>query len=201
MNQHYSQLGQDLFALDVAVSKSYIEIGAWKPVKYSNSYLLELNQWKGFSLELNTVRKESWDNQPDRKNKIYWKNAIDFDYITAIKENNLSNRIGYLSCDIEPPNNTFLALQRVIDQGIVFDCITFEHDRYNSDINIDPMVTDYLKSKGYKIAVKDVYRIRKMIVPNQKKKDIKICHMETWYVHEDIEYKEISYDEWIQEKK
>ena len=37
---HYSQVGQDLFALQTAKNKSYIEIGAADPLKLSNTFLL-----------------------------------------------------------------------------------------------------------------------------------------------------------------
>jgi len=192
-----SQLTQDLFALSAAKNKIYIEIGAWKPIHYSNTYLLEEQGWKGFSLEIEILRKELWESCLERKNKIYWEDALTFDYKQALEENNLPTRIGYLSCDIEPPENTFAALQRVIELGITFDCITFEHDNYRSEIDYDPIVTEYLKNHGYKVAVKNVYRTRKVRVLNQKKKDTKICVMETWYVNNDVDFCEQPFEEWI----
>lgn len=184
-----SQVHQDVFALKTAKNKTYIEIGAAGPIKYNNTYLLEKNGWQGFSLELNQNRVNQWfENFSDRKNKIYCANAITFDYIQGCRENNMSTRVGYLSCDIDPPINTFSALKRVIEQDIIFDCITFEHDKYQSDIDYDPIVTKYLKDKGYKVAVKDVYRWRK-----------RPCYMETWYVYNDIDYQERSWDDWKKE--
>lgn len=192
-----SQLKQDVFAFSVAKNKSYIEIGAWHPEKYSNTYELEVNGWNGFSLEIAESKKPFWDNCQERKNTVYWTDALQFDYQNALAENNLSNRVGYLSCDIEPPENTFAALKRVIEQGIIFDCITFEHDKYQSDINYDPIVTNYLKEHGYKVAVSDVYRFRKYRVSGQKRKNQKKCIMETWFVNEDIPYTTIDYTEWL----
>jgi hypothetical protein len=183
-----SQLRQDQFALMTAKNKTYIEIGAAGPIKYNNTYLLENNGWKGFSLEINQNKVNQWSNESQRQNKIYCADAITFDYIHALNENYLSNRIGYLSCDIEPPINTFAALKRVIEQGIVFDCITFEHDRYQSEINYDPIVTEYLIDKGYRVAVRDVFRWRK-----------RPCYMETWYVYEDISFEEKTYQQWVEE--
>jgi hypothetical protein len=180
-----SQLKQDLFALSAAKNKTYIEIGAWKPIHYSNTYLLEKQGWKGFSLEIEILKKSLWEECPERQNKIYWENALTFDYKKALVENNLPMHVGYLSCDIEPPHNTYAALQRVIEQGITFDCITFEHDRYQSEVDYEPMVTEYLKEKGYKVAVPDVYRWRK-----------RPCYFETWYVKNDIDYTQVSFDQW-----
>ena len=192
-----SQLKQDLFAFETSKNNTYIEIGAAGPIKYNNTYQLEKRGWEGFSIEFNLNRVSQWDNHPERKNKIYCDDAITFDYLSALKENNLPTRIGYLSCDIEPPENTFSALKQVIEQGIIFDCITFEHDKYQSDVDYDPIVTEYLLSKGYKVAVSDVYRWRKFREDGQKKKIAKKCYMETWYVYQDIEYNPVSYDKWI----
>ena len=140
----FGQLKQDIFAFQTAHNKTYIEIGAWNPVKYSNTYLLEKNNWHGFSLELDIIKKPLWQ-ESNRTNRIYWKDALTFDYVKAIEENKLSKHIGYLSVDIEPPQNTFNALKRVIEQGISADCITFEHDKYRNDIDYDPIVTNFLK--------------------------------------------------------
>jgi len=192
-----SQLGQDKFAIDTANYKSYIEIGAGGPIKYNNTYKLEQNNWKGFSLDINENRVKSWKVDNIRRNKIYHADAIIFDYLNALQENNLSKRIGYLSCDINPPLNTFTALQRVIEQDIIFDCITFEHDKYQSDIDYDPIVTEYLISKGYKLAVSDVFRYRKHRDINTNQKYIEKNIMETWYVYNDISFKMQTYDEWI----
>ena len=193
--QHYSQLKQDIFAFITASNKTYIEIGASHPVKINNTYLLEQNNWDGFSIELNLNKKENWDSS-DRNNKIYWGDAITFDYLQALKDNNLPNRIGYLSCDIEPPINTFSALKKVIGQGITFDCITFEHDKYQSDIDYDPIVKDYLKDNGYKVAVDNVFRMRKYRLEPNKPKINKKCFMETWFVHESIYTKTLDYIDW-----
>jgi hypothetical protein len=201
MNQSNSQLFQDIFALKTAKNKTYIEIGAAGPIKINNTYLLEKNSFRGFSIEWKDTRVEQWLNPAIRTNKIYCADAITFDYIEGIKENNLSDRIGYLSCDIEPPSNTFAALKKVIEQGITFDCITFEHDKYQSDIDYDPIVTEYLLSKSYKIAVKDVYRLRKHRPEGSKKKIYRKCFMETWFVHNSIDFQERTYDEWLEENK
>lgn len=184
-----SQLKQDVFAMKTAINKTYIEIGAHGPIKYNNTYLLEKNGWQGFSLEINQHCVNAWfEDWSDRTNKIYCADAITFDYTRGLQENNLLTRIGYLSCDIEPPENTFAALRRVVEQGIVFDCITFEHDKYQSEVDYDPIVTEYLKDRGYKVAVSDVYRWRK-----------RPCYMETWYVYDDIEYTTVTFDEWRKE--
>jgi hypothetical protein len=179
-----SQVAQDIFAILTTDNQTYIEIGAWRPIRWNNTYLLETNGWQGFSVEYSEEYKLEW--AATRKNAIYWANAMTFDYKSKLEENKLSSHIGYLSCDIEPAENTFTALRQIIEQGITFDCITFEHDKYQSAIDIDPAVREYLSKHGYKVAVTDVYR--------QIKNSIKM--FETWFVRDSMEYTSQSYDQW-----
>jgi hypothetical protein len=180
-----SQAFQDLFALQICKNKTYIEIGANRPIKRNNSFLLEQNGFTGYSIEYNTKWERFW-NKVKRNNNIYFADAITFDYNTANLENKLSNKIGYLSCDIEPVTNTFSALKKVISDGVEFECITFEHDLYQSDIDLRPKVDSFLQKRGYKIAVYDVY-----LYP--EKQNI----FETWYVHNSVDFELCSFDNWL----
>lgn len=195
--QHYSQLKQDIFALKTAKNKTYIEIGAAYPVKISNTYLLEMNGWKGFSIEINSNKASTWSENKERKNKLYVENAITFDYINALQENNLPKHIGFLSVDIEPPENTFSALKSVIEQGISFDCITFEHDKYQSNIDYDPIVKSYLKDYCYEVAVDNVFTMRKFRLESSQPKINKKCYLETWFVNKEIYKETIDYVDWL----
>ena len=187
-----SQSYQEFFAFSIGgPGGTYIEIGAYKPVNKNNTYALETDQkWKGFSLELNQKYKGHWDQCVERTNSVYWENAITFDYKLQLEKMGLPTRLNYLSCDIEPPANTFAALQRVIEQGIEFDCITYEHDNYANpkgpDFNI--ISTDYLKSKGYNIAVTDVYAAGN-----------KEAIFETWFVKNDIKFPTMTFEAWKKE--
>lgn len=184
-----SQSFQDIFVLQTAKHNTYIEIGANKPKDISNTYLLEMEGWKGFSLELNRTGKieKAWKACPERTNTLYWANALKFDYVAGLAENEMPMHVGYLSCDIEPASNTFKALVRVIDQGVSFDCITFEHDNYqpNSDVDYNKLAIEYLASKGYKVAVNNVY------VGDEEDKVF-----ETWFVHNTIPYEPVEFKEW-----
>jgi hypothetical protein len=180
-----SQSYQDIFALKTCTNKTYIEIGGNDPIKGNNSYLLEKNDFQGFSIEFDQKWQKRW-HKSDRQNKIYWDDALTFDYTTAANENNLSKQIGYLSCDIEPPTNTFAALKKIIEQGFEFECITFEHDEYNfPNTNFNHLATEFLLANGYKIAVYNVYF------------NISSQHFETWYVRNNIEFKELDYSNWM----
>ena len=183
----YSQSGQEFFVLQYCNHNTYIEVGSHLPEKWSNTFILETeHNYKGFGIEFDINLKAHWDVSISRKNKIYWNNALTFDYIAALKENNLDNHIGYLSCDIEPPENTFAALQKIIESGISFDCITFEHDRYASKTDFDTLSRKYLDEHGYKPIVENVY-------PCNSKKKI----FETWFVNKTISGSLQSYDDWL----
>lgn len=185
-----SQAGQDVFvASTFGPLGTYIEIGAAGPAHKSNTYNLELHQeYKGFGLELNREAFEAhWKTSP-RKNRVYWDDALNFNYKQALEENNLPMHITYLSCDIEPAHNTFAALKKVIETGITFDCITFEHDNGNPDRDLndnndyDLLSKDFLEKHGYKLAVYDVKNLR--------------YSFESWYVKKDVDFTLTSWDQW-----
>jgi hypothetical protein len=182
-----SQAYQDLFVLNlIGKNGTYIEIGGNHPKLLSNTYWLERkHNWSGFSIEYDSGYREAWEIS-GRKNKIYWEDALSFDYVNAIEENNLPKKINYLSCDIEPPENTFSALQRVIEQGITFDVITFEHDNYSfPESTIKNDVINYLLNNNYKIAVSDVYF-------NKPENNFEI-----WFVSADFDFEPISFEDWL----
>jgi hypothetical protein len=185
----YSQAGQDCFALlVVTTNKTYIEIGANHFKHSNNTYPLEVNHgWKGFSIELDEKKfRSAWETQSERTNSVYWDNAITFNYAEAVKKNKLPNRIGYLSCDIEPASNTLSALKKVITDGIEFDCITFEHDYWKNNSNYHEQAVKFLKDYGYKVAVENVYAI------NSPKR-----LFETWFVKDDIDIDHVNYEDWL----
>ena len=187
------QAHQDAFAYSIAGRQgTYIEIGAFKPATKNNTYGLEVDHgWRGFSLELNIKWQQAWKECPERKNPVCWTNALEFDYIAQVQSMGLPRRINYLSCDIEPPNNTLSALKRVIGQGIEFDCITFEHDRCNPGFahlvkdNYEQQAIDFLAEHGYRVVVPDVYA--------GKSTDY---FFETWFVKNDIEYPTMKFEDW-----
>lgn len=168
---------------------TYIEIGAHKPVQRSNTVALEQMGWRGFGLELDTRNQPRW---PDgRQNHIYWEDATTFDYWEAAKDHGLPERINFLQADIEPPAQTFAALKKAVESGLTFDFIAFEHDVYCQDVDYNVIATDYLLSKGYKVAVYNVC--------SQRKRNPGVwSHIETWYVNKDIPFETVEFFEWKQ---
>lgn len=153
----YSQSGQDQFAYNISGEKGiYLEIGAHHPVINNNTYRLEVEcGWKGLSVEFDQTFKKFWDDSKIRQNPIIWKDAFTVDYKSYFNEYAFPDRINYLSCDIEPPINTLNILKKIIELGLSFDFISFEHDRYNSGDTFEKLSRDFLLNRGYKIGVKD----------------------------------------------
>jgi hypothetical protein len=191
-----SQAMQDIFVYNVVGDQgTYIEIGAYKPAHKNNTYVLETALgYRGFSLELNQKWKQAWDDCPERTNPIFWEDALTFDYAAQCQRQGLPKHLGYLSCDIEPPTNTLAALKRVIEQGLTFDCITFEHDRSNPHfadllaLDIESQATEFLEKHGYTVAVSDV----------SANKDPAYI-FETWYVHQSVVWPNWTFQTWKQQ--
>jgi len=186
-NNFYSQSGQDQFAYDLIGSNgTYLEIGAYDPIINSNTYNLETKcAWKGLSVEFDLSHKNAWNQAHERKNKVLWDNAFNIDYLKELNELGISNKIDYLSCDIEPPENTFNILKLLIELDLKFAFISYEHDKYSYGDKYEKLSKEFLKSNGYKIAVDNVY---------SRNKKYKIY--ETWFVNNQINFEEINYQEW-----
>tara|TARA_B100001057_G_scaffold331564_1_gene331890 strand:+ start:309 stop:941 length:633 start_codon:yes stop_codon:yes gene_type:complete len=191
----YSQAGQDIFAEELfGDSGVYIDVGSGEPAKFSNTYMLEVKKkWKGFGVDIGSLNpgkaqelKNLWTKYPERKNKIYWEDAVTFNYKKALNDHNLSLNIDYLSCDIDPQEKTFYALKKVISDDVRPNLITFETDLYREKKDYSLLAYDFLKPYGYKYAVKNVYS-------SLKKKKI----FETWFVKNSVKFETIEYKDWV----
>ena len=186
----FSQSGQDQFAYNISGSNgTYLEIGAHDPIINSNTFNLEVKcNWNGISVEYDKSFKMSWGDNKLRKNDVVWDDAFNINYSSLIKQRELPNRLNYLSCDIEPAENTFNILKKVISSKLNFDFISFEHDKYSIGSKYEDLSIEYLKNYNYKVAVKDVY---------SRNKRYKIY--ETWFINNDIDFEEMDYSVWKKE--
>ena len=186
----FSQSGQDQFAYNISGSNgTYLEIGAHDPIINSNTFNLEVKcNWNGISIEYDKSFQMSWGDNKLRKNNVVWDDAFNINYSSLIKQRELPNRLNYLSCDIEPAENTFNILKKVISSELNFDFISFEHDKYSIGNKYEDLSIEYLKDYNYKVAVKDVY---------SRNKRYKIY--ETWFVNNDIDFEEMDYSVWKKE--
>lgn len=156
----FSQVGQDQFILDVLDKKkngTYVEIGAYHSRDISNTYLLERDyDWSGVSFEIVEKRVEEFNK--NRKNKCYCADATSFKYKELFEQLQLPKQIDYLQVDIEPAENSLMALKALPLKEYRFSVITFEHDLYENpeNINIKNQQKRILMKLGYHLAKENV---------------------------------------------
>ena len=155
---HYSQAGQDLFAVDMMEAKkgrTYIEIGGAHPFESNNTHLLEsLYNWNGFSIEYDQMLCKEFNE--NRNNECVLADAITFDYKKYLIDNSFPKRIDYLSLDIDPAKCTFQALKALPFDDYRFSTITYEHEYYINGPEFMESSRAFLEAKGYKLVAANV---------------------------------------------
>ena len=163
ISENYSESYQDMFILSILNGKcngSYVEIGSGHPTHGNNTYLLEKHfGWKGVSIDISPESVKNW--KPSRLNPCICADATQIDYEGLINICQLPavklNHYDYLQLDIDPPENTLLALKRIPLDKIRFSIITFEHDQYTQvDSTILEESRSILRQHGYVLVVANI---------------------------------------------
>ena len=148
----YSQAGQDLFVINVLKQKQngiFLDIGCNDPYKINNTYLLETEyNWNGISIDY------QHQDYSKRRCKFVQDDALKIDYISLLKENNLSNVIDYLSLDID--DLTLSCLVSLPLKEYKFRVITIEHDAYRLGEMLRTPMRAVLKDNGYQLICSNV---------------------------------------------
>lgn len=76
----------------------------------------------------------------------------------------------YLQVDIDPAPHSLEVLRLVLDTGVSFATVTFEHDAYNCGVRERDLSRVLLEQNGYQLVVSDVEAM-----PTQ--------HFEDWWIH------------------
>ena len=170
----YSRECQDIFISSLFSNKKngyYVEIGSQHPIVDSNTYLLEKKlNWSGISFEINKDLVNLFNEK--RKNPCICADATNIDYDSLFKNYNVPSFVDFLQLDIEPANNTFLALKKINFEKYSFGFITFEHEFYREGDSIQNQSRQYIQKKGYKLLIKDVSHANKAF--------------EDWYIKENF---------------
>lgn len=158
-HQYYAQSAQDLFVQYILNGKKdgyYLEIGGSHPYESNNTFLLESNyNWNGISIEYNRELCDKFNAV--RSNQCLELDATKADYLNIFSRHRLPHTLDYLSIDIDPAENTFLALTRIPFSQYKFSVITYEHDRYQSGDKYMNLSRDFLLSNGYNLFCKNVH--------------------------------------------
>jgi hypothetical protein len=150
---YYSQewTAQDKFVVEALNSKrdgTFLDVGCHHYKNISNTYFLEneLN-WTGIGIDIDCQFESEWTI--NRKNSIFiCADAISMDYDSLLKNNNMPKIIDYLSIDLEPPQLTLKALEKIFETDYSFRVVTFETDAYRQ-LETRDVSRELFKSRGY----------------------------------------------------
>lgn len=176
---------QDTFALEVCGKNGrWLEIGAHFPIQGgNNTALLELHGWNGISLEIDEKYREEWKKSWRNDNALIIADAAVFDYASFTNKH-----FDYIQIDTEPPEITYQCLEKILADGITFDCLTFEHDLY-----VNKIKNKIIKDQAYALLTKHNY---KRVIDGVKRLDMPRVDFEDWYVANHIDFPIIDYYEW-----
>ena len=131
----YSQLRQDdiVFSLlNQQKNGTYVDVGSGDWRDANNTLFLEEHGWTGINVDFDKRFQDGWEeHRPE--SKVYFEDAITFDYKKVFKENNMPSVIDYLSIDLEPPMKTWEAFLALPHDEYKFRVITFEHDAHRQN--------------------------------------------------------------------
>jgi hypothetical protein len=135
----------------------YVEIGGHDGYAISNTSLLEGDfEWGGIALDISKKCVNRYNRK--RRNKCLLADATNFNYEEELLKINAPYQIDYLQVDIEPARQSLAALKILPLRTRRFSVITFEHDVYASEENLEVQVESrqILESHGYELVVKNV---------------------------------------------
>jgi len=153
----YSQIQQDEWVCDVLKFKrdgTFLDIGCHHYKNISNTYYLEKElNWTGIGIDIDCSFKEEWDI--NRLNsKFICLDATTADYQSILVENNMPKIIDYMSLDLEPPELSLVALQKLMEADYIYRAVTFETDWYRIQTTRE-ISRELMTSKGYQL-IKEV---------------------------------------------
>ena len=130
----YSHEQQDEFIYNIFDHKqngTFLDIASGHPIIGSNTASLEkFNQWTGFSFDIvNSIELYQWDYF--RTSKFIHMDVCSEQFTQFLKDNIPKDLvIDYVSLDVNGPQPDMVttALRRVVDAGVKFKAVTFEHE-------------------------------------------------------------------------
>lgn len=187
--ESYSECGQDLFVINLLNKKNgtFLDLGCNLPIKINNTYLLELNEWDGVSVDIIDFSNE-WIS---RKSKFIKEDCFNIDFSSFLPLHYSEKTIDYLSLDMEKVGERYKILEKILMTNYEFKIITMEHDSYlgpEYELNEKIPQREILRKYGYKLICSDVSQ--------EKNPDL---YYEDWWINEKYFDKEII-KSWISDK-
>jgi hypothetical protein len=157
----YSQCGQDIFVYSLLKNNNgtFLDLGCNLPIKINNTYLLELKNWQGVSIDIVNYEKE-WTI---RNTPFVNEDCFKIDFINFLPKYFNDKIIDYLSLDMEVVGERYKLLKNVLDSGYEFKIITIEHDSHineNFEKNEKIPQRKILNEFGYHLLCGDVSQMQ-----------------------------------------
>lgn len=160
--EFYSHEQQDEFIFNLFQKKTngfFLDISCGNPIIGSNTYALEkFCGWTGFGFDITDAEgTHQWSQK--RTAQFVQADATSPELTEFLKANIPAGTIvDYISLDVDAAgtNLAFKALQRVIDSGVRFKAMTFEHEYYQHGDSIRSPARELLESQGYVRLFEDV---------------------------------------------
>jgi hypothetical protein len=154
----FAQSCQDIFVcqvLDWKINGTYLEIGGAHPAASNNTFLLERELgWTGLAVEIDERLVQIYNG--NRTNRCFHHDASTFDYESRLRSEGYPSQVDYLSLDVDPAENTYLALRKCPLDSFRFSVITYEHDFYESGAKYMDLSRELLSARGYQLVVANV---------------------------------------------
>ena len=155
--ESYSQCGQDLFVINLLNTNNgkFLDLGCYLPKKINNTYLLELNEWNGVSVDIIDYTND-WEC---RNTPFINQDCFNIDFNNFLPKYFNDKVIDYLSLDMEKVGERYKLLQKILDTEYTFKIITIEHDSYLGNeyiVNEKLPQREILEKHGYTLLCADV---------------------------------------------
>jgi hypothetical protein len=186
--ESYSQCGQDLFVFSLIKNKGkFLDLGCYLPKKINNTYLLELNDWDGVSIDIIDY-SEQWE---ERSTKFINQDCFNIDFEHFLPKYFNTKIIDYLSLDMEKIGERYKLLEKILNTNYEFKVITIEHDSYlghEFEINEKIPQREILINHGYILLCSDV-----------SQKNHPTLYYEDWWVNKKY-FNESDVNNWFSDK-
>ena len=185
--EFFSLEQQDEFIFNLFEGKrngSFIDLACAHPIQGNNTYLLEKEfGWTGWCFDIvNVEQRYQWSTH--RTSPFINIDATSQAFADYLKTNIPEDLVvDYISLDIDTAS--MAALNRIVEAGIKFKSITFEHEVFK-DPYLQTASREVLESLGFKRLFEDVTH-----PPFAGMYPGKILHFEDWWIHPDLVDKDV----------
>ena len=152
----YATQMQDLFAYYLIGEKGYfLDFGCWMPQHCNNTKMLEDAGWTGllFDADLSAIKQ----CQLLRSSPSFCTTILSDDFKQKFTSNLAQKEVDYISIDIDM--DSLELLEYLIEYGVTFKCLTFEHNLYSQGDKYKKPAAEMLLAAGYSCLYENIITI------------------------------------------